>query len=70
MHACSPACAISDGGCIEEAMPQEKGERQTKAGDEGAEQPVTQPFLARNEPTESQFVITWKFHHEYTSGTF
>ena len=31
-------------------MPQEEGQRQAKAGDEGAEQPVTQPLLARNEP--------------------
>jgi hypothetical protein len=58
MHACSPACAISDGGCIQEAMPQEKGEWQAKAGDKGAEQPVTQPFLARNKPTEPECVFT------------
>lgn len=33
-------------------MPQEEGQWQAKARDESAEQPVTQPLFASNEPVD------------------
>ena len=57
----SHAGAVLDGRLVEAAVPQQEGQRQPCARDDGAEQPVAQPFVPHNKPAKA--ITPWLGHN-------